>query len=272
VVSHSLYPQDFGEPLEWHPHGCHHRRLPGTTLRRCAEAYKERRAGAWLFAGGSQLAQLASAFTSHISTERYYWNDAQIRNVDIVDAGANVTAHNIVRLTRLDTAAEARAAGADALPKASAEDAPLGGVWVLSLGAADAAAGTPVSEFASDVATWLTTLNGAVRSGTLAAPRHVIWVTAPAVAFKPGPSVAGDVRCAAPRAGCEAATPASRRATPHGGSEWFAQPLPGDVLDGVPHAGALRALNAVALLTVRGVFPDAFVVDYEAITEALPAE
>ena len=288
--SHSLYSLELGEPLAWRPHGCHYRTTHGHLAGQCASGWgRLGGGGAWLFAGGSQLAQLAAAIRVVVANETYFWTRLAVPDLDGNNAKSEALAVRVLHTRpRLDTAAEARAAGVEALPvpppnddDAEADNTPNAWVlgkhaWVLGLGAADAEIGTPVHAFADDVAGWLQALRDAVDAGKLPSPRRVVWVTAAAGAYKPGPGFAGGVSCAPGAPSCSATRPGSHYAAagPGGGFAFAAAPLPRSALGAAAlrRAPAVRALNAAAVRAVRAAFPEALIVDYEAMTEALPAD
>lgn len=285
AFTHSMYGAEYGEPLAWVPHGCHWARIPGMRLANCGKAWYDNRSharfrgegpspggGAWLFAGGGQLLQVAADLFAKTRLELYYSSPLATQNIDGVDAKANASAHALFATRRWDTADAAAAAGAASLPPPPLGTEGARSAWLLGLGAGDAAAGTEPAAYGAAVQRWLSSLQAAVADGALPPPRRVVWLTAAAAVYKPGPAFAGAVSCAPGAPTCEAALSSSFRRAPLGGFEWVAQPVARAAAAVAVTAPVIRAYNAAAVAAVKATFPDALILDYEALTEGLPPD
>jgi hypothetical protein len=270
TATHALYPPsggELGEPWAWRPHACVYPRITGVLLATCLRRGGDGAPRRWFFQGGAQARQLHAAFVSHTLNETYFWPGSRIAawNVEPEIGSLRELADG-----SLLYAASEGVAGAP-LPPLAAD------AWVLSYGLGDALAGAPLERFAAALEKWLGQLADA--RATAPRPPALLWITAPAVVYKQ-PGLAGEASCTALGEGktaCMGVPLASFAAGRGGEVNWtmvpLGQPVPGSSLATTRSLAAdVRAFNAAAVAAVRARFPDAHVLDVEALTEALPGD
>lgn len=275
VATHALYPPsggELGEPWAWKPHGCVYPRSTGVQLATCLRG-QGAAPRVWAFQGGAQARQLYDAALSHLLNETYFWPGSRIAawNVEPEVESLRALADGSLRYVASE------GVGGAPLPPPDAD------AWILSYGLGDALAGVPLQRFTQQLEAWLGQL-GAARVAA-AKPPALLWLTAAAVMFKQ-PGLAGEATCVAMGAGAGdgretrvcTGVPLDSFDLGRGGEvNWTAvelgEPAVGSALAAPGSLAAdVRAFNAAAVAALLERFPDAHVLDVEALTEALPAD
>ena len=259
VFHHSLYPDVFGEPLQWRPLGCRYERISGARLRQCLD---QPGLGNVQLAGESTLGQSFELLLAHMNASNYYW-PARI----LEPAARLLWAHP--RLRSAGLASEYH--GIDQMMAHTLGD--LRGwkpdVLVMLQGANDAARDS-VAAFSTRLQAFLQALKEAIDAGEIA-PRRLVWATAPIRSYKTG-GLPG-------RLSCPEGTPESCLAVSGGSSvlidgtlQWVQRPSDVKPLQFYGTIDRRRSLNRIAVERVKALFPTALILDYEALTAGLPSD
>jgi hypothetical protein len=268
VATHSLYSATPSEPLSWRPYGCRWRAVSGPALQRCLSAI-----GRVKFVGESTLGQVYENFQQHANSSGLAWplrspvNEARVafEHPLLRAQGAHSEFHGLP--TMLDKAG------------ASHEIRSWRPRSVVHLQAANDAARDTLANYRQRLARYSAQL-AALQAGEAvpeseAAPAaalraRLVWITAPVRHYKAG-NGPGSASCPeGTRESCRAADAGTSFRHVGGDVAWTthaaAPPLFYGTLD------RRRAFNAHAVAHMRSVFPDIAVVDFEALTEALPSD
>lgn len=270
VLRRTLYAHARESPLEWRPFGCRHRRVTGAKLRRCFDTLL---AGGVRFAGESTLGEVYEAWLAHYNRSNHYWpthypKDAR-RAYPLLHKLRGQGEHSEFHGMRFVVGGiDGNGGLVQELREHPAE------TLVVLQGANDAARET-IASFRPRLETLFRQLEEARLEGWLKL-RTLVWVTAPTRHYKPsgGPgfSQCNGSKCVAVRNHVEAGT--------SGDPLWFAWDQEGRAAAEPPRFyGTLarrRLLNREALRFLdergRNVASRTIVVDYDAITAALPSD
>jgi hypothetical protein len=265
VVTHALYPAVPGEPLAWAPYGCRWPHVSGPRLAACVAQL-----GRVKFMGESTMGQLYETMLMHANTSSFMWPtrlpEHPQRLMAMTDRmrarGLHDEYHGLA--TMLDgEGKEDKGGGAAAELRA----------WkphvVVHLQTANDAARDTFARFRERLAEYLRRVV-ALREEKPDVASTVLWITAPVRHYKAGNGPGS--------AACPEGTLASCRASDAGTAYMHV----GDQVAWKSHVAApplfygtldrRRAFNAHAVATVRAALPHVRVVDFEAMTEALPSD
>jgi hypothetical protein len=264
VTTHSLYSPTPGEPLTWRPYGCRWRHVTGPALSSCVAA-----TGRIKFMGESTMGQVYEYFQAHMALAQHAWP-----RVIPIDGSRVAYAHDNMRAQGLHSEFHGLPTMLDN-GQARDELVSFRPAVVLHLQAANDAARDTFALYKERLANY-TALLAALQDGSDARLRgealhaRLLWITAPVRHYKAGNGPG--------TAECKEGTLDSCRAVDSGTSF---RHIAGEVA-WVTHPGApplfygtldrRRAFNAHAVAHMRAAFPDIQVVDFEAMTEALPSD
>jgi len=267
VLRRTLYSHFARSPLEWRPFGCRHARVTGEKLATCLE----HKLGGVRFAGESTLGEIYEAWLTHVNTSNYYWQthfpkDARRKypRLDVMRGqGEHSEFHGMPFLL----------GGADGSTGLLHELKEHPAETLIVLEGANDAARFNLTDFGPRVEKLLNGLAKAREDGWLRL-RRLVWVTAPTRLYKP---VAGPGISQCDGEGCWMVRD-FEEADAGGSTLWFSTVSPPNMYPPRFYGTVARreALNARAVQLVRDygsqVADEVHVVDYEAMTAALPSD
>jgi hypothetical protein len=287
-VHTSIYPDHPGDPFRWRPFRCAYARVSGRALASCLAELP----GEVHFMGESTLHQAAELMLTHVNVSGFAWP----RGVHVPSPRAAFPHDKLLSDTYHGSAAlMERALGhlsslAMRFRHAAAGGTPAAGgtrpaAYVFLQGANDAARDT-LEAGVVRATSFLQQLRDGIDNGTFLAPSGpIVWATAPVRQYTtgmgPGQAVCADGNAtAAPapgesrgRSACVMAYPSGAVLAPDGGVAWTVHN--GDrahtLFGTLPRR---RAFNAAAVSVFRRLFPppQGVIVDFEALTAALPSD
>ncbi len=261
VFTHSLYGAAPAQPLAWRPYGCRWRHVSGSALGACVAA-----TGRIKFLGESTLGQAYDFFLSHINMSAHEW---PLRLP--LDDSRVLRAHPLLRAQGMHGEFHGLAAQLedDAARKELLSWRPA---VVVNMQAANDAARDTFAQYKARLANFTAMLQGVQdgSSGEAALAARLLFITIPVRHYKAGNGPGTAVCAEGTLESCRSVY--SGTAYRHVGAEvaWGTHPAQPPLFYGT--LDRRRAFNAHMVATVRDAFPGAPVIDFEAMTEALPSD
>lgn len=246
------------DPFEWRPYRCHYRHYTGGALRRCMEQIQ----GRIKLVGESTLGQLYELLLTHMNHSAFAWP----YHIDIEMARDEYGWTDKIRGQGVHAEFHGLSVVLAHAKQELLEHPPE---VIVQLQVANDAARDTLANYTRRMGEWIGILKELEASGRVAPRRH-LWITPAVRHYKAGNGPGMAVCPEGTVESCVSVAHANHFVDESGETHWRTSPSQPPIFFGT--LGRRKLFNRVALRMLREAFPEIEVVDFEAVTAALPSD